>query len=45
MIRSKFILKSKSFFPSKAYPLEIKKNRFIDINDNEDFKLAKKLFK
>jgi len=45
MIRSKFIQKSKSFFPSKAYPLEIKKNHFIDINDNEDFKLARKLFK
>ena len=44
MIRSSFINKSKSFFPSKAYPLIIKKNEFVDINDREDLRLAEKLF-
>lgn len=45
MIRSSFIKKSNTFFPSKAYALEIPKNQFIDINDKEDFKFALKLFK
>ena len=45
MMRSDFIKNSNSFFPSKAFPLKIPKNEFIDINDKEDLKFAIKLFK
>jgi len=45
MMKTRFIQNSKSFFPSKAYPLEIDKNEFVDINDSQDLKLAIKLFK
>jgi len=45
MLRTKFVQKSKSFFPSKACPLIVKKNNFIDLNDKDDWSLAMKLFK
>ena len=45
MLRGKFIQNSKSFFPSKAYPMIIKKNGFIDLNDKDDWSLAIRLFK
>ena len=44
LLRTSFIKKSKSFFPSKTQALIIKKNSYVDLNDNEDWKLAKKLF-
>ena len=45
IFRKEFILKSNAFFPSNAYPLIIKKNKYIDINDKEDLKMANKIFK
>ena len=45
MLRGRFIKNSKSFFPSRAHPMIIKKNNFIDLNDKDDWSLAIKLFK
>ena len=45
IFRKEFILKSNAFFPSNTYPLIIKKNKYIDINDKEDLKMANKIFK
>lgn len=45
MLRSKFIKKSKSFFPSKSYPFIVPKNKFVDLNDKQDWSLAVKLFR
>ena len=45
IIRKKFILESNNFFPSNALPLIIKKYKYVDINDNEDFEVANKIFK
>ena len=44
MLRTSFVKKSKSFFPSKTQALVIKKNSYVDLNDEDDWKLAKKLF-
>lgn len=44
ILKKEFILKNNYFFPSKAIPLVIKKNKYIDINDNEDLNLAKNIF-
>ena len=44
MLRSNFVKESKSFFPSKSYPFIMPKNKFVDLNDEQDWSLALRLF-